>query len=173
MVIYEDELEHYGRLGMKWYQHRFGEADGRAKYLKKGFKKLEKYTNKAASLLDSANASHESMLSAMNKEANYRLKSATAKSGHAQKRFDKKASKQAKKVLRFENTYDSNANASDDYVKKGYKLVAKMEKMFGGVRMSELDDQQLELGQDYCMNLIDDRLEARLRKEYRERKGKK
>lgn len=28
----DDYLEHYGRLGMKWYQHRFGEVDSRAKY---------------------------------------------------------------------------------------------------------------------------------------------
>ena len=33
-------LEHYGRLGMKWYEHRFGKEDGRAKYVDK-FKKKE------------------------------------------------------------------------------------------------------------------------------------
>ena len=32
MVFYEDELYHYGRLGMKWYQHIFGDMDLRAKY---------------------------------------------------------------------------------------------------------------------------------------------
>ena len=34
-------LEHYGRLGMKWYEHRFGKEDGRAKYVEK-FQKKEK-----------------------------------------------------------------------------------------------------------------------------------
>ena len=28
----DDALEHYGRLGMKWYQHIYGEEDGRARY---------------------------------------------------------------------------------------------------------------------------------------------
>ena len=28
----DDVLEHYGRLGMKWYQHIYGEEDGRARY---------------------------------------------------------------------------------------------------------------------------------------------
>lgn len=30
-----NELEHYGRLGMKWYQHIFGEYQDHAKYSKK------------------------------------------------------------------------------------------------------------------------------------------
>lgn len=30
-----DSLEHYGRLGMKWYQHIYGEVDGRARYTDK------------------------------------------------------------------------------------------------------------------------------------------
>lgn len=38
----EDDLAHYGRLGMKWYQHIFGEYQGAAKYAEKGVKKLEK-----------------------------------------------------------------------------------------------------------------------------------
>lgn len=28
----EEYLEHYGRRGMKWYQHKFGDEDSRAKY---------------------------------------------------------------------------------------------------------------------------------------------
>lgn len=37
-----DSLSHYGRLGMKWYQHIFGEYNGTAKYAAKGQKKLAK-----------------------------------------------------------------------------------------------------------------------------------
>lgn len=36
----QDELEHYGRLGMKWYQHRFGDEDGRAMYRKKAQREM-------------------------------------------------------------------------------------------------------------------------------------
>lgn len=32
MQTKENELYHYGRLGMKWYQHIFGDVDARAKY---------------------------------------------------------------------------------------------------------------------------------------------
>lgn len=32
----ENELMHYGRQGMKWYQHVFGEYQSGAKYAKKG-----------------------------------------------------------------------------------------------------------------------------------------
>ena len=42
----QGELEHYGRLGMKWYQHRFGEEDGRAKYTEKIQKKEAEETYK-------------------------------------------------------------------------------------------------------------------------------
>lgn len=38
----QDELEHYGRLGMKWYQHRFGEEDGRAIYAKENEAKYDR-----------------------------------------------------------------------------------------------------------------------------------
>lgn len=33
-------LAHYGRLGMKWYQHIFGDYQGAAKYAEKGAKKV-------------------------------------------------------------------------------------------------------------------------------------
>ena len=37
----EDDLAHYGRIGMKWYQHIYGEYQGAAKYAEKGARKLE------------------------------------------------------------------------------------------------------------------------------------
>lgn len=36
----EEILAHYGRLGMKWYQHIFGDYQGAAKYAEKGAKKV-------------------------------------------------------------------------------------------------------------------------------------
>ena len=42
LISEQDYLEHYGITGMKWYQHLFGKADGRAKYMHKGFGKLRK-----------------------------------------------------------------------------------------------------------------------------------
>ena len=49
MQTYETELYHYGRLGMKWYQHIFGDADSRAKYAeaKRQVKTDKKLTGKS------------------------------------------------------------------------------------------------------------------------------
>ena len=33
-IAYGSYLEHYGRKGMKWYQHLFGDEDSRGKYNK-------------------------------------------------------------------------------------------------------------------------------------------
>lgn len=30
--MYEDELMHYGRRGMRWYEHIYGKEQGHAKY---------------------------------------------------------------------------------------------------------------------------------------------
>ena len=35
IISYNDYLEHYGRKGMHWYQHIYGEEDSRGKYNKK------------------------------------------------------------------------------------------------------------------------------------------
>ena len=56
----DDVLEHYGRLGMKWYQHLYGEVDGRAKYdqkwKNKETKKVQsKYASKHAKMSEQAN----------------------------------------------------------------------------------------------------------------------
>lgn len=49
----QDELEHYGRLGMKWYQHKFGDEDGRAKYINKvKSKELKKVSKKYSRPID-------------------------------------------------------------------------------------------------------------------------
>lgn len=38
----QDYIAHYGRIGMKWYQHIYGEYQGAAKYAQKGAKKVAK-----------------------------------------------------------------------------------------------------------------------------------
>ena len=49
MLIQEqDYLEHYGRLGMKWYEHKYGKEDGRAKYVDKYVKTESAYVNKTS-----------------------------------------------------------------------------------------------------------------------------
>ena len=45
-VDIEDYFAHYGRKGMKWYQHIFGEVQSHAKYAKKGNSTKSKSKNK-------------------------------------------------------------------------------------------------------------------------------
>lgn len=50
-----ESLSHYGRLGMKWYQHIYGAYQGTAKYAEKGQKKvnrLQAKTNKKNAKID-------------------------------------------------------------------------------------------------------------------------
>lgn len=55
----DEDLEHYGRLGMKWYQHRFGEVDGRAKYQEKHGAKAEKERTKTIANAEKQKAKYE------------------------------------------------------------------------------------------------------------------
>lgn len=40
------DVEHYGRIGMHWYQHVFGKADARAAYARKGLNVLKRRTDR-------------------------------------------------------------------------------------------------------------------------------
>lgn len=51
----EDELMHYGRKGMKWYQHIFGERQDKAKYAQREVAQIKTLTR----MQESSNKEHE------------------------------------------------------------------------------------------------------------------
>ena len=135
-------LEHYGRLGMKWYQHKFGEADGRSKYFEKGQAKAAKLKEKAAKLHQKyeTTSAKSNMLRAQADVTGYdpraRAQKKTKKLRIKSLKLAKKANKSLKKCLRAEkkaakilrkidklskvpqSTIDNGKSAVDNYLKK-------------------------------------------------------
>lgn len=94
-------IEHYGRLGMKWYQHIFGEEDGRAKYIEKGEAKVQSAKNKST-----MNRQVESLLTPKTqkyaqKASLYRNKSELTLNPFKELRYKKKAVKNQRKSSRY------------------------------------------------------------------------
>ena len=91
MAVAQDKeiLEHYGRLGMKWYQHIFGDYQGAAKYADKGAKKLANAKQK-----DSFNGGGES---AKTKKLKNDVKAVQEEAKAAKKRQDEKDADDKKK----------------------------------------------------------------------------
>jgi len=59
----QDYIAHYGRIGMKWYQHIYGEYQGAAKYAAKGANKLTKINTKKQRYADAINKLSSSKVS--------------------------------------------------------------------------------------------------------------
>lgn len=117
---YRDSLEHYGRKGMHWYQHIFGERQGHAKYADKdGGSKNPQRKRQAekeeAARIKAAKKEEAAKLKAAKKEANEQRK--------AEKELEKKEAER-KKILgdpkklyahRDEFTYDEIKQAMDKF----------------------------------------------------------
>lgn len=155
-VIEGVDLEHYGVLGMKWYQHKFGDKDGRAKYLSKGTDKLSKYASKADKSLEKAQKASIKMTEMANKAASSRLKADTSRTKFFKKFNTVKAKRAERKFTKLSKAYEKNANAWYKYQNKGAKMATRMETVLGDINMSELDRKQIELGERFCMNIVND-----------------
>lgn len=93
--ISEDDLEHYGRIGMKWYKHIFGDDKAYRKSISK-LKKLDSKSDKAQ--LASAKKNAASVSKYQRKEAKYEKKAAKAqvkssKAGRKDSKLEMKARK--------------------------------------------------------------------------------
>lgn len=133
-----DDLEHYGRLGMKWGQHIFGTTP--SQYYEKGAKRLAKYDKKAQNYRDkSEKLKSKYYEQQINSQSSLlfrksRLKKAT--------RTAKKAYTQENKALRQEN--------------KALKLSNKMKTLFSGTKLSGIDPTLLSIGEKYSKMTISD-----------------
>ena len=113
-----NDIEHYGVIGMKWYQHKFGDVDGRAAYAKKGLDKIAKYESKASS--------YASEQYSMDKDASKTAKKAT-KLERKQRKLENKAAK-AERKANSRNPFRSERNKAKNALKAD-RLAAKAEKV--------------------------------------------
>lgn len=137
-----NELMHYGVLGMKWGVRRYQNYDGTLteagkKHISKTFAKSANKANK----LDAKRVKYSTKGSKLQYQATKKLASATneAKLSKALE-ANKKAAKTLKKATSIE--------------KKETKWVKAMEKNFGAVKTSDISDEALEKGKKYVYTLM-------------------
>ena len=72
-------------------------------------------------------------------------------------RYLKKATKLRKKAFKY-GRREMKANTKITRLnKKGEKMAKKMMKLFGSVKASELNPEQVRLGKKYCLDILEDR----------------
>lgn len=125
-MIRDDELQHYGVLGMKWGVRR----GNYSKSYSKGVKKLKKYAKKAEKY----------------KTESDRLAYKSARL-YAKGRDDDKAKKLDAKSRQKNYTATKYTNA-------GRKFYKKMEKTFAEVDVKELNPEDVEYGKKYAALIL-------------------
>lgn len=143
----QNELSHYGRLGMKWYEHIYGEEDGRAKYNEKQFSK----SMKKLGALDKKTT--EMKFKSAKDLAKYQKKEMKAYKA----RSDRKYNKRMKKAMRFKRAAFKENYKSEKYQRKAKKLVAKMNRDFGDWTPSQFSAEQISLGKQYALAMVEER----------------
>lgn len=147
------DIQHYGRKGMKWYQHKFGEEDGRSRYMQKGLKTLDKYQKKTQKL-EATRAKNASA------HQRYKDKSDLLRDKYeltGKTRYLKKATKLRKQAFKY-GRREMRANTKITRLnKKGEKAAKKMVDLFGSIKASDLSPEQVRLGKQYCLDILEDR----------------
>ena len=149
----QNELDHYGVLGMKWYQHKFGEVDGRAKYRDKGFSKLAKKKDKADKNQQRADYNRSKAQAKRDKAEHLNNKLFFRFGAIDDFRISRNDAK-ARKYSKYAFKYQRKANR---VLRSGEKIAKKMLKFYGSMNMSDLTPEQIRTGQQYAMVMLDDR----------------
>ena len=150
------DIQHYGRLGMKWYQHKYGEEDGRARYLDKGLAKMEKMDAKMQKRSSKAQIKKEKAQVKKDRAQVMRDKFEwTGKTKYVKKaaKMNKKAYKLNKKAYKFDA---KNAKM----IKKGRKMSKFINEQYGMLKASDLDSEQIRIGRQFCLDILEDRNRA-------------
>lgn len=132
----DSELEHYGRLGMKWGMHIFGDEKEAHKAIKK-VKKLDKKSTlkKERSELHKAKGDRK------------RVKADLATSSRKHYKNLKKANRQYRRSHR---TLKTSVRAS----RKARKIVSIMNDEFANTKISSFSPEELAIGERYSIDLI-------------------
>lgn len=150
--IGEDELEHYGRLGMKWGKHIFGEE----KAYKYAINKLNRLDTKAQKKL--AKSAKKSL-----KADNYRAKREKIDNKllrfgpldtFRKSRLSKKSYKQTKRAYRA-------LKSSQRAHRKAEKWVASMNQEFGNIKLDTITDTDVALSRKYVVNVLEENIKNR------------
>lgn len=133
----ENELYHYGVLGMKWgIRKDANKAHARAS------KKLSKLDKRAVKAAEKANKYEKEYI-----EKRYKLQSSNP--------FVFRG-RLAKKVAKLDMQYDRMAAKSYLARDKAIKWYKKMEKAFKDITLTDIDPEYLKLGQTYANLLLEE-----------------
>lgn len=132
----DDELEHYGRLGMKWGMHIYGED----KTYRKSMTKLGQQDKKITKKKKEADY-HSTRGDAMRAKAN---SSWTASGARRSNRKANRAYKRAYKRTKQSNRAYRRAN----------RIVKAMNKEFADKKISSFTNEDVMLGKKYCIDVL-------------------
>lgn len=143
-----NSLEHYGRLGMKWYQHIYGDQDGRAKYAEKGVKKVTKQDAKVTKASSKAAIKRAKADQLRQKAELVELKS------------EKKALKLKKKAYKFYRDVTRQEKRAAKAEKSIQKAVNFLNENLADVSLSNASNSDIALGKQYMIMLFEEMKKA-------------